>query len=168
MLELLDIGRFAPSAGNSQGLSYILIESPQVLQRITSVTIDWMEEQYRTGCEWAKRYVRYVRIYRATGRDIILRDAPSLVLATATEDFLYGRDNARYSLAYVELYATALGLGSCWMGFVELCAISKYPPLLEQLNIPTGKIVTGAVVVGYPKYTFKRLVERSPMSLTLC
>ena len=168
LLKLLDIARFAPTAGNSQGLSYIIINSPEVLRRITAVTIDWMEEQYQAGSELALRYERYVRVHRETGKDVILRNAPSLLMAVAGEDFPYGRENTCYSLAYVELYATALGLGTCWMGFVERCAMSKYPPLMELLNLPAGKRVTGAVVAGYPKYTFKRLADRSPLSATWC
>jgi hypothetical protein len=33
-------------------------------------------------------------------------------------------------------------------------------------NIPQDKVITGAVMVGYPKYTFKRLADRNPLDVT--
>ncbi|MPM89335.1 hypothetical protein SDC9_136444 [bioreactor metagenome] len=74
-------------------------------------------------------------------------------------------DNARFSLEYVELYATAMELGTCWAGLVELAAGSQYKPLLEVMQIPDGFTVAGAMMLGYPKYTFKRLADRNPLKI---
>jgi len=165
MLKLLDMARFAETAGNSQGLSYLVMDDPEILQKIIAVTVDWMEEQYLGGHSWAARYGRYISVYRETGQDVILRSAPTVVFALAAEELRTGWDNARYSLAYAEIYATTLGLGTVWGGFVELCATAKYQPLLELLPIPQGKKVCGAIMAGYPKYTYKRLVERNPLEV---
>lgn len=165
LLKLLDMARFAQTAGNLQGLSYLVMDDPEILQKIITVTIDWLNEQYQAGHSWAQRYGRYVTMYRETGRDVILRGAPTVVFALADEEFSPGRDNARYSLAYAELYATTLGLGTVWGGYVELCAMSNYQPFLELVPIPQGKKICGAIMVGYPKYTYQRLVERSPLEV---
>jgi nitroreductase len=105
-------------------------------------------------------------MYRKTGRDVILRDAPCLVIATAPKAFSRGRDNTHFSLAYVELYATTLGFGTCWAGLFEMCALSGFSPLLDLLNLSADKNVTGAVMVGYPEYNFWRLVDRNPLAIT--
>jgi len=39
-------------------------------------------------------------------------------------------------------------------------------PLLKLFNIQEGKKITAAVMVGYPKYSYKRLVERNPLEVT--
>jgi nitroreductase/NAD-dependent dihydropyrimidine dehydrogenase PreA subunit len=165
ILELLDIARYAPTASNSQGLSYLVLDGPEVLKKITAAVIDWMEEQYQAGLDWAQRYGRYVTIYRETGKDVILRGAPTLVIALADQSLQNGWDNARYSLAYAELYATALWLGTAWAGFVENCAKAQYQPLLELLQVAPGKKICGAIMVGYPKYVYRRLVERAPLEV---
>lgn len=163
--RLFDMARFAPSGGNSQGLSYIVINNSDVLHNITAATVDWMEEQINKGAKWAARYAGTVKNYRKRGKDVIMRGAPHLLVATAPADFPMGRDNARFALAYVELYAPALGLGTCWAGFVEMCAMAKYQPLLELLQVPADKVVTGALLVGYPKYKYQRLVDRNPLEI---
>lgn len=165
LLELLNIARFAPTGGNSQGVSFIVYETPELLQRIIQVTVDWLEVVSQKVPELAN-YQGVVSIYRKTGKDVILRGAPQLIVATAPGNQANGRDNGHFSLSYLELYATAMGLGTCWAGFLEGCAQAKYQPLIEILNIPEDRKVAGAVMVGYPKYTFQRLVDKNPLSVT--
>ncbi len=165
LLTLLDIARFAPTAGNSQGVSYIVYESPKVLQKIIEITVDWLDEQSQKGTVWGA-YARVVSRFRKTGIDVILREAPNLIVAIAPGDLYWGRDNGHFSFAYLELYATSLGLGTCWAGFVEGCAQDNCQPMLDVLNIPKGKLVAGAVMVGYPRYSYKRLVDRNPLDVT--
>lgn len=108
-----------------------------------------------------------VASYRQTGQDVVLRDAPCLVVAIADKNFLpTGRDNTHFSLAYAELYAPSIGLGTCWAGFFEACATAAYQPLLDRLNLPENMTVTGGIMVGYPQFTHKRLVDRKPLQIT--
>ena len=57
----------------------------------------------------------------------------------------------------MELFATTLGLGSFWAGLFEMCAFDNYYPLLELFNIPKNKVLTGAVMVGYPQYGYNKV-----------
>lgn len=166
LIRLMDIARFAPTAGNSQGLSYIVIQDAEILQKITALTVDWMEEILSQGAAWAKAYAGTVSAYRDYHVDVILRDAPCLVLAMAPRNFVRGRENSRYSLAYAELYAPTLGLGTCWAGFFEGCAFAEYQPLIDLLKLPDNNVVTGAIMVGYPVYQYSRLVDRNPLPIT--
>lgn len=165
VIKLLDIARFAPSGCNSQGLSYIVIENAEKLKKITEATVEWLEKQLADKAEWVKPFAGLVEVYRKQNIDVILRDAPCVIAAIASQGFAMAHDNARFSLEYVELYATAMELGTCWAGLVELAAGSQYKPLLEVMEIPDGFTVAGAMMLGYPKYTFKRLVDRNPLKI---
>ena len=167
LLRLLNIGRFAPSGGNSQGNSYLILSVTDVLKKISARVIEWLEEQIRQEVVWAKPYAGMVRIYREAGYDVVLRNAPHLVLALANDKNPIGRDNGRYALTYMELYAPSLGLGSCWAGFFEMAAFAKYQPLLDLLDLPEGKAITGALMLGAPKYRYQRLVERNPLEVII-
>lgn len=164
--ELLNIARFAPSGCNSQGLSYIVIANTANLEKIVEATVVWLETQIQSGAVWAKDFAGVTDFYRKTGIDVILRDAPCLIVATAPSDFSMGHDNARFSLEYVELYATALGLGTCWAGFVEAAAGAKDKNVLTAMEIPQDTAVVGAMMLGYPQYTYQRLVDRNPLQVT--
>ena len=122
-----------------------------------------MEQQLENPSHWS--FSRHVQNYKATGIDTILRSAPNLILATAPKNFKNGRENTISAFSYLELYATTIGLGSCWAGLFEMCVFSNYSPLLKLFNIPEDKVITGALMVGYPKYKYKKLVDRNPLDV---
>lgn len=167
ILQLLDIARLAPTGGNSQGVAYHVIDDTDTLGKITAAVVDWMAEEVEKGSPWASYFAGSVDHYRKTGQDIILRGAPCLIVAIAAKKFLpRGRDNTHFSLAYAELYAPAIKLGTCWAGFFEACVGSGYEPLINLLNLDEKMAVTGGIMVGYPQYTYKRLVDRNPLQVT--
>lgn len=161
LLKLLDIGRFAQTASNKQGISYIVVEDKEILKKATEATIQWMEEN--SSYWWS--FPLHIRAYRDHGIDGILHDAPNLIIATAQKGFKNGRENTILSFSYIELFANSIGLGSAWGGLIEMCAFSNYRPLLDLFEIPEDKVFTGAIMVGYPKYRFKKLVERNPLDV---
>ncbi len=169
--ELLDIARFAPTACNSQGVSYHVIDDPATLREIAAVIADWAEEDLKKGAlgrsPWSSNTANTIGRYRENGEDTILRDAPCLIVAVAEKSrLLLGRDNTHFALTYAQLYASALSLGTCWSGLFEYCAAAEYEPLLRLIKIPVNKAVTGALIAGYPLYSFKRLVDRDPLEIT--
>jgi nitroreductase/NAD-dependent dihydropyrimidine dehydrogenase PreA subunit len=163
--DLMDIARFAPSGGNSQGISYCVVDRPETMRSLTEQTIAWMEEAEQQRTPAAKTYTQYVAMYRDYGRDSILRGAPALVLGLADLNFARGRENTLLTLAYADLYAPSIGLGTCWAGLLEAAAFSGFAPLIERLEVPDGKKLTGALMVGYPKFGFKRLPDRNPLEI---
>lgn len=48
----------------------------------------------------------------------------------------------------------------------EACAATAYQPLLNLLGLKADMAVTGALMVGYPKVKYKRLVDRNPLQVT--
>ena len=164
--RLLEAARFAPSGGNSQGISYQVIDSRPRLRQLTASTIAWMEEPLQALSPKAPVYAQYVAMVRQGDCDSILRDAPALILGTAAKTFVRGRENTLLALEYAELYAPTLGLGTCWAGLLEDAAFAGYPPLLEALRLPGEKQLTGALMAGFPKIGFQRLVDRHPLDIT--
>ena len=162
--QLVNIARFAPSAGNSQGISYLIVDNPATLELVSEATTNWITSD-SSGSRRMRYYKVFVEKYAKEGIDVILRNAPVLVVALAPRQLETGFSNARFSLAYTELYATTLGLASCWAGFFELCGQALYHPLYDQLQIPEDKIICGGLMVGYPKYEYKRLVDRNPLDV---
>ncbi|MFT8313740.1 MAG: nitroreductase family protein [Clostridium sp.] len=158
LIDLVNIAHFAPSGHNLQGVSYIIIDDRKILDKAIELTAKELGSD--------KSLSQFIKPYREEGSDTILRGAPCLVLATTDADFLRGRENSIFSLAYMELYAPTLGLGSCWAGVFERVALKDNSPLLKLFNIPKNKKITGVVMVGYPKYTYPRLVDRNPLEFT--
>ncbi|HEY3423909.1 MAG TPA: nitroreductase family protein, partial [Negativicutes bacterium] len=170
ILQLLDIARFAPTGSNSQGVAYHIIDNPNTLSAITVAGFDWIKEQIEKavpGTPHLAEMVNVVDNYHHNGRNVVLWNAPCLIIAVTDQNFLaVGRDNAHFSLTYAELYASSLGLGTCWAGVIESAGATGYKPLLQLLNLPANMCVTGALMAGYPHYRHKRLVDRAPLQVT--
>ncbi|WP_026882064.1 nitroreductase family protein [Clostridium akagii] len=161
LTKLINIARLAPTAENSQGISFVVVENKQLIEKATEVSIEMIEiSPLRYLVEDA------VTSYRKNGVDSIFRGAPNLIITIADKDLRSARDNSVSSLTYLELYAPSLGLGSCWAGIFEYCASIENSPMLKLFNIPEGKKITAAVMVGYPNYSYKRLVDRNPLDAT--
>jgi len=166
VLQLLDIARYAPSGHNSQGISYLVVEGREALDRICCFVADWMREMLRTQPELARK-LHMAGIVKAheNGDDRILRGAPQIVVASAPVDLRPAQGSTYLALEYVELYAPTLGVGTCWAGYTNACA-QMYPPLAQFLRIPAGHAITGILMIGYPRYACYRLPERNPLDVS--
>jgi nitroreductase/NAD-dependent dihydropyrimidine dehydrogenase PreA subunit len=164
--QLLEIARYAPSGHNSQGLAYIVVEGDTALDRVRSVVLAWMRGMIQTQPQLAEM-LHLASIVKASeaGRDMILRGAPQLVVATGENASRMAQVSTTLALEYVEIYATALGLGTCWAGYVQVCA-QQHPGLATLLRVPENRMITGAMMVGYPKYRYHQLPERDPLQVT--
>jgi nitroreductase len=166
LLQLLDIARFAPTGTNTQGLRYLVVSGRECLSSVTGAVVEWLEQKLtKPGSRMPQTFWEPVEEYRK-GRDALLRNAPHLIVAlTPPEIAAVSRDSARLSLEYVELLAPTMGIGTCWMGILQLCAGKKYPPLMEALGIKGDEEVVGVITAGYPRYRYQRLVDRDPLDV---
>jgi nitroreductase/NAD-dependent dihydropyrimidine dehydrogenase PreA subunit len=165
LLKLVEIANYAPTGSNTQGISYLIVDDKDVLKKASDITIDYLEKSPSVRPALRKILTPLIEKYHETGSDSVLRGAPALVVAMADKNFIQGRGNTISCLTYLELFAPHLDLGSCWAGLFEHCALNENSPILKLLKIPEDKLITGAVMVGYPKYKYQRLVERNPVEV---
>jgi len=165
ILKLLDIARFAPSAHNSQAISYLVVDGPENLMRLSQIVVEWMRETVQRSPDLAKRFNMPVVIREEEkngGR--ILRRAPHIIVAHAPADMAAAPVSTMLSLEYVELFAPALGLGTCWAGYAMACA-QQFPAFSQFLRIPAHSKITGILMAGYPRYRYHRLPARNPLDV---
>lgn len=163
---LLEVARYAPTAGNSQGLYYNVISDQLLIREIADITAEWMREELAAQTEQSRYFRSVLQVYEEKKKDIIARNAPHLVFAYARRLNLTGVSNCEQVWAYAELYAPRLGLGTTIAGFVQSCAIADYPPLLELLEVPRKQKIVGVMMLGYPQYQYHRVVTRQHLKVT--
>lgn len=164
--KLLQIIRYAPSGHNSQGLACVVVEGPERLRQVCEVVVGWMRGVITAQPELANMlHLPAVVGSFEIGIDLLLRGAPHVIFATADKRSRMAQATTYLALEYLELYATSLGLGTCWAGYVQMCAMQS-PALAAALQLPDDRTITGAMMVGYPQYTYHRLPERDPLPIT--
>lgn len=155
LIDLVNIAHYAPSGHNLQSISYVIVDEKDMINEAVRMVIEEFEK--------AKGSPEFTQPYREEGIDTILRGAAAIILAVSDKSFQRGRENSILGLEYLELYAPALGLGTCWAGMFERVAMKENSPCNYLFQIPENKRITGTVMVGYPKYTYSRAVDRNPL-----
>lgn len=164
--RIVDMGRYAPTARNTQGVEFIAVMNREKVLQLASMVIEWMEESITAGEAWSRPYRGLVIYQKKKGIDMIFRGAPQLILAMVPANHPYGEDNARMATVYSRIQATAEGVGTCWAGFFEMYAKSCPQELAAFLGISPELRVGAAIMVGYASFEYKRVVERKPLRLT--
>ncbi|QGY39844.1 4Fe-4S dicluster domain-containing protein [Pseudodesulfovibrio cashew] len=150
--RLIEVARRAPTASNSQNVSWVMIQDPAKLERVKELTAGWM-----TTVDRLKRYAEGLE----RGRDMVLRGGTALAMAYAPEAYLWGVADSAIALTYMELMASGMGLGACWGGLVT-SACGQVPELAELMGIPEEYKACGALMLGLPKQKHLLIPPRNP------
>lgn len=168
ILQCLDVTRFAPSGGNRQIVRWVVVSDPVQVHQVAQMSIDWMKSMRESNPAMHKeaKLELFTNAWDA-GQDQISRGAPCFIQAWAPKDERTAAQAATIGLAYAQLAAHALGLGSSWSGGINTAA-QAYPPLIELLGLPQGTVSFGTILLGYPAETFGRIPVRKPLDVTWC
>jgi nitroreductase/NAD-dependent dihydropyrimidine dehydrogenase PreA subunit len=160
--KLIQVSGYAPSARNARPVHLLVIENKTEVRRLSGLVVDWLRVTIKEAPALAKKshFDRVVALWDGR-KDPICHNAPHLIIAHADENARLAQVDCILALAYVELIAVPLGLGTTWAGFV-MAAITSYPPLVETVDLPKGHKCFGVMMVGYPKLKFMRMPLRNP------
>ena len=137
--KILNAGRIAPSACNIQPWKFLVVSSPEMLNKVrTCYSRDWF------------------------------RDAPHILIVIGLKDIAWKRSWDGYNsietdvaiaMTHLILAAENEGVGTCW--------IEAYNPaiLREALRLSDDQLVFGITPLGYPRPGFKKsaVKNRKPL-----
>jgi nitroreductase/NAD-dependent dihydropyrimidine dehydrogenase PreA subunit len=163
---LVEMARYAPSGHNLQPVHWLVIDDSAEINRLAGLVIDFMRMMIDTHPEIAgpMHFGLVVKAWEY-GADRVLRGAPTVIVAHGLKSLASAQSACTIALAYLELAATSLGLGTCWAGYFNAAA-TFYPAMMEALALPEGHQSFGAMMVGYPKFKYQRLPLRNEPPIT--
>jgi nitroreductase len=132
--SVLEAAKFAPTARNLQQLEYKVITNKDLIKKISD---------------------RIIAIVKREQPSIKLRlgglfyNAPLLIVITGPEENHWIYSDAALAVENVMLYATSVGLGTCFIGMARF--IDKDEELKDELHISKDRKVAAAVICGYPQ-----------------
>lgn len=157
---VIRLASHAPSGHNLQPVRWLVIHDSAQVQRLAGMVIGWMRHLIAEKEPLATR-MHMDRVVAAweDDWDRICRNAPHLIVAHAEKDNPTAPAACTIALSYLELAAGPYGLGACWAGYFNAAA-TFWPPLQSALKLPEGHANFGAMMMGYPQYTYKRMPPR--------
>jgi len=141
MEAVLEAGVWAPTGMGREPLRFIIIENKELIKYVSNNTKEAVKQMMPP---LAERF--------CTEADIICYNAPSLVLVCTEKDPQWANVNLLDSVLATQnmfLKAYELGLGTCYMGFVQL--LNSNPEALRKMGVPENCELTVPFIVGHPK-----------------
>jgi len=168
ILQVLDVARFAPWGGNRQGkiLRWVVISDPVKVHHVAQMSIEWMKSvKVSNPAMYKEAKLEVFTTAWDEGEDQISRGAPCFIQAWAPKNERTAPQGTTIAMAYAQLAAHALGLGSSWSGGINTAA-QAHPPLTELLGLPKDIVSYGTVLLGYPAEQFHKIPARMPLNVT--
>ena len=99
--------------------------------------------------------------YKLENGDRISRCAPAMIIFHAEKGAEAHTNNSLIYSTYAMLTAHSLGLGATMIEIIS-AAINKVKEVKNIFQIPEENEAVMAIIIGYPKYKYKRAVKRTP------
>ncbi|MCK9313563.1 MAG: nitroreductase family protein [Methanocorpusculum sp.] len=156
--DLIRITSYAPSGCNSRPVKWVVINDPAKVRAFVSACAEFL----RTVPKEHPMYGLAAGLLKKldAGNDIICRNAPAMLIAVTHPKANQGTEDSIIALTYADIYAPAIGLGTCWAGFVMIL-LGVCPSLGKTLGVPDGFKPQYALLAGHPKYQFKNIPPRT-------
>ena len=164
--KVIEIARNAPTGSNAQLVEWLVINDRDRLYQLCGQVIGWMQGLLKADPEAkARPYLPILIQGWEAGADVILRDAPCLVVAMSPKHDNNGMVNLTLALSYLDLAAPVFKLGTCWAGLLQ-GAIVANPALKAAVGIPEDYPYHYPMMIGYAKVRYQRLPVRKAPKVT--
>ncbi|MFH0966616.1 MAG: nitroreductase family protein [Methanobacteriota archaeon] len=113
ILTILDTARYATSAGNGQPVEWIVIHDPKKVKKIAGLTIEWMKTLRNSDHPMSSNIPLLVDAWES-GRDVICRGAPHLLVAHIPENNPMAQTDAIVAVTHFNVVSQAFGYGDIY------------------------------------------------------
>ena len=163
--HLLEVAWHAPTGVNSRQVLFTVVDDRQKLAALRSRVMADLGRLVRSNAlpEGRGFFADFVRLWEEKGQDIIFRNAPHLLIATAPQQVACPQQDCLIALTYFELYAQANGVGTVWDGLAKWAINNLLPEFRSRLGIPGDHVFGFAMVFGWPAHSYTRTVQHSPV-----
>jgi nitroreductase len=166
ILQMLDAARLAPSGSNRQPWRYAVVSDADEKKRLRALCLDqaFLEEagvlfvtcadpaaySSRSVAERNRELSEAGVLEELSGKfaDPEFRQQLAQTVADPTLTMLNAVANTCIATEHLVLMATALGLGSCWIGLLNYQEAAK-SAIRDLLGIPASFMLIAVVAVGY-------------------
>jgi ferredoxin len=156
--ELLATLANTPTGCNDRALKFLVVDDRELMKGFLVMLVEALEKQIHNGIPVPDFLSLAVTAYRQNGVDEFFRGAPHLLVVSAGEKASCPKEDIDLALAYFELLAQCVGLGTTWCAFLKF-AIDAAPELRSNLGLGPETPFFG-MLFGHPAVRYARTVQR--------
>jgi nitroreductase/NAD-dependent dihydropyrimidine dehydrogenase PreA subunit len=178
--QLIEVGIHAGTSSNGQTENFVVIQDRKVLLELEKMVIEvlWDKGLKYLGSETGQKLAEtkvgeemlrqtipyhYIIHHRRQNNQLagmVFRNAPVVIIIHGLRTNFMARANCSIATRNMEIMAKTIGLGTCWVGFLSSAANLAEKKIERYLEIPDDRSIYGAIMVGYPKFEYRKLIPR--------
>jgi len=162
--KLLDVSWQAPTGVNSRQVRFTVLDSHDKVVQLRDEVMAGLARLVNNNAlpEGRGFFANFVSIWEKHRVDILFRDAPHLLIASAPQDLASPMQDCIIALSTFDLFAQANGVGTLWNGLAKSAMNDILPETRHRLGIPDDHLFGYAMVFGKPAVHYARTVEHCP------
>jgi nitroreductase len=178
--QLIEVGIHAGSSSNEQTENFVVIQDRKLLSELEKMVIEglWNKgmkylgseigqklAKTKLGNEMLRQAIPYHHIIRNRRQNnelagMIFRNAPVVMVIHGLRTNFMAHANCSIAARNMEIMAKSMGLGTSWVGFLSVAAHLAKKKIERYLEIPDNHSIYGAIMVGYPKFEYRKIIPR--------
>lgn len=145
--QIIEAGRFTPSAKNTQDVSYIVLDNNK-------------DKYEKTAVKFFRKIKPIISLFMKSAKEVEIDDdffckkAP-IAIMVVTKDKISGS----LAASNMALMAESFGLGVLYSGFFTVVA-NRSSKLKKELNLKHNDNVVTTLVIGYPDVKYRRSAQK--------
>ena len=165
--SLLKTAAHAPTGHNKNQVLLSVTKTNEELNKVRELVYNTLKKAKEADALSGNlaMYGAFQNMWEAKGIDVIFRDAPHLIIASAPEKNSNGVADSVISLSYFELMANSMGIGTLWNGFLKAIIEEIAPELKDAFGIPANHRIGYIMVYGMPAVKFARSIQSDGLHL---
>jgi len=162
--KLITVASCAPTGVNTRKVRFTVIDDLEKTAHFRDEVMNRLVQLLEEGAlpESKAYYARFVKVWQKHKIDLVFRDAPHLLIATAPKSLSTPREDCVIALTTFELYAQACGVGTLWNGIATWAIEEMLPEMRQRLGIPDDHAFGYAMLFGKPAVRYARTVQHHP------
>lgn len=167
--KMLEVLKYAPSGHNTRAFQLLVVEGRAKLEELADLVCRSFKEILAEGTLSrfdTEVFAKIVAAWETERIDRIFRTAREMVVAYCDSRIAPFRAELAICtlLTYFDLLAHTMGLGTAWAGYFMIAA-RRYDPIKESLRIEKQNTVWGAMMFGYPEFSYELIPKRPNLTV---
>lgn len=165
--NVLRISSYAPTGHNKNQVLLTPTFTKEEFNKVRDLVYGAIKKAVETESlpDEAKVYNNFLQVWEAKGIDVLFRNAPHFIIASAPKSNENGVADCVISLSYFELLANSMGIGTLWDGLAKVVFEKIDSKLQMALNIPEDHTIGYMMVFGRPAVNYSRSVQSEGFNL---
>lgn len=161
--RIASIALHAPTAQNDNVVQFTIVDNKDEMAKLRDLVYRTIQTKSDNDA-MPKRYAylsNFAKVWHEKQIDVIFRNAPHLVIASAPKDSTLPKIDSSIALTYFDLLANTYGIGTLWDGFAKYVFEDIAPELKEQIGIDKNHEVAMVLLFGKAAVKYARSIQNT-------